>query len=129
MMAYTHEYSSTYYPPAPVVEMMVRDVERKDPEICVTGTLDYGSDVTMIPIDVLEAVGAQFVEKRQIRGVSGFGYPVNTYFVTVRIGPHTIYAIEVVALESGDETLIGRDVLNHLIITLNGLASVVEVEA
>ena len=84
--------------------------------------------MTMIPIDVLEAIKAQFIEKRQIRGVSGFSYSVDTYFVTVHIGPHTIYAIEVVALERGDETLIGRDVLNHLIVTLNGLASVVEVE-
>jgi hypothetical protein len=57
MIAYSHEYSTRYYPPAPVAEIMVRDVERKEPEVCVIGMLDYGSDVTMIPIDVLEAGG------------------------------------------------------------------------
>ena len=128
MIAYSHEYSTRYYPPAPVMEMLIRDVERAKPKLSVIGLIDSGSDVTMIPIDVLEAIKAQFIEKRQIRGVSGFSYSVDTYFVTVHIGPHTIYAIEVVALERGDETLIGRDVLNHLIVTLNGLASVVEVE-
>lgn len=128
MIAYSHEYSNSYYPSAPVLEMRVRDVEQAEPQLSVTGLLDSGSDVTMIPINVLQNIGAQFVEKRQIRGVSGFSYPVDTYLVTGHIGPHTIYAIEVVALERGNETIIGRDVLNHLIVTLNGLASVVEVE-
>ena len=128
MIAYSHDYSTKYYPPAPVIEMAVRDVERQEPEIIITALADYGSDVTMIPINVLRAVGALHVEKRRIRGISGVAYSVDTYLVTVRIGPHLIRAIKAVAAVGQQETLIGRDVLNNLVVTLNGLASVTEVE-
>lgn len=44
----------------------------------------------------------------------------------VRLGSFSTYAL-VVGAEPGAEAIIGRDILNRLIVTLNGLAGVVEV--
>jgi predicted aspartyl protease len=97
-------------------------------EVSITALVDSAADGTMIPIKVLQALGAEYVETRQVRGVSGFAYPVDMYLVKVGIGPHTIYGIQAAAVEHNDEGLIGRDVLNQLVVILNGLAEMVEIE-
>ena len=49
------------------------------------------------------------------------------YVVDLHLGEHHIHAVEVAALPAGDENILGRDVLNHLVVTLNGLVGVTEV--
>jgi len=49
------------------------------------------------------------------------------YAVDLGIGTFTFPDTEVIANHQTDEIVVGRDVLNQLIVTLNGLASVVEI--
>lgn len=42
------------------------------------------------------------------------------------VGPFTHAALEVIGNRQSDDIIVGRDVLNHMIVTLNGLANVVE---
>ena len=128
MIVYSHEYSSEYYPSAPVVEVAVRHVQRANPEIIVTALVDCGADASMIPVNVLRAVGAKRLGKRQVRGISGFAYSAEIYLATIRLGPHLIRGMQVIAIKRNKEAIVGRDVLNNLVVTLNGLASVTEVE-
>ena len=129
MIVYSHEYSTEYYPSAPVVEVAVRHVQRANPEILITALVDSGADASMIPINVLRAVGAKRLGKRRVRGISGLAYSAEIYLATIRIGPHLIRAMQVIAVKTNKEAIIGRDVLNDLVVTLNGLAGVIEVEA
>ncbi len=48
--------------------------------------------------------------------------PVDTYFTVVKIGPYVVRGIKAVAIPTGSEAILGRDVLNQLEITLNGPA-------
>ncbi|MDQ4076254.1 MAG: retroviral-like aspartic protease family protein, partial [Chloroflexota bacterium] len=116
MSCYARAYDSTYHPPAAVVEATVRAAGEQAPIVTLTALVDSGADGTMIPIDILRAVGARYVETRQMRGVTGVAYTVDLYLVTIQIGSHVVRGIRVVA--QGAEPLIGRDVLNQLVITL-----------
>lgn len=127
-MTYSHEYSSAYYPSAPVAKISVCDTQKQKPKPSMIALLDSGADATMIPLNVLEAIEAEYLERRQVRGVSGFAYPVDTYLVTVQIATYTIYGIKAVAIGSREQAIVGRDVLNQLVVTLNGLAGIVEIE-
>jgi hypothetical protein len=49
------------------------------------------------------------------------------YTVDLAIGSFTFPDTEVIANIQTDEIVLGRDVLNQLIVTLNGLESVVEI--
>lgn len=60
---------------------------------------------------------------------SGFGrvsLSRSEYIVRLLLG-ELILPVEVIGREGLDEIIIGRDVLNQLIVTLNGLASVTEI--
>lgn len=62
-----------------------------------------------------------------MRGVTGGEALVDMYAVAIRLGPYRQGFVEVVGDISGDETIVGRDILNHLTVVLNGPAAVVEV--
>jgi hypothetical protein len=101
MTVYTFDYSTEYDPPGPIVEFQVSKAGH----------------------------GARYVETRQMRGIVGLAYPVDLYLVSIRIGVHPMPAVRVIAGVAESEAIIGRDVLNHLVVTLNGLASVTEIGA
>ena len=127
MALYTHDYSRDYQPSAPVVEVGLSQPESAANEIQLTAFLDTGADATLIPIGALRQTSARYVETLFMHGVANIRVPVDTYLVTVRIGPHTIHGIRAVAGGENAEAIVGRDVLNQLIVTLNGLAGVTQV--
>ena len=64
-----------------------------------------------------------------MRTVTGARTLVDVYTVALAIGPHTFPHVRVAADKQNDMVVLGRDVLNHLILTLNGLASSTEIQA
>lgn len=124
---YTYEYDQTYDPPMPIVEIGLTVLGRTDAETTVTALIDSGSDGTLIPIDILEAIGARYLDKARIRSILGNSQAVNLYLVSLRLGQQQIHAARVVAIAAGDEIILGRNVLNELVIILNGPASVTEI--
>ncbi len=123
MPAYSHSYDSRHYDPAmPVVEIALVSPETSVTPIQLTAVVDTGADATMLPADVLEAAGARYIQTLRLRGVTGQPLTVETFVTIVRLGLHTVYGVQAVAMPVGSEAIIGRDVLNELEITLNGPA-------
>lgn len=60
------------------------------------------------------------------RSVTGASEIADIYEVSLRVGPHVFHKVRVVADRHNPMMILGRDVLNHLIVTLNGLAAAVE---
>lgn len=81
----------------------------------------------MIPVRTLQQVGARRSRKALMRGVTGVGALVDLYAVAVQLGAYRQGSVEVVGVADNDEAIIGRDILNHLAVTLNGPALVVEI--
>lgn len=77
----------------------------------------------MLPTAVLTQIQASYVDSVRMSGVTGSVERRDRYRVRLQIGDIVIKGIDAVAVESETGGLIGRDVLNQLIVTLNGLAT------
>lgn len=123
-MASTFPYNDfDHDPSAPVADITFVGTKR----VTISALIDSGSDGSMIPFEVLLDIGAEYVETRRVRGVFSRARSMNLYFVDVQLGGYDIPAIRVVAIEPGQTAIIGRDILNHLIVTLDGIGSITEI--
>jgi len=124
---YSQNYDPrTYYSPASVLDIFVS--ADTDQEIKLTALVDSGADGTILPENVLVQLNAPYIESRYMTGVTGKREEVELFLVSIRIGTHKIEGIYAISSEKGSEPLLGREVLNNLIVTLNGLAEVTEVQ-
>ena len=114
-----------YVPPAPVMSVEIDAPTRS--RLNVTALIDSGSDGTLVPANLLEAIGARPVGEAIMTAIGGEHYAVQVYVVNVTVGSQRLPAIRVAAMAEGTEVVLGRDVLNQLTITLNGPALAAEV--
>ncbi|MEZ4705732.1 MAG: retroviral-like aspartic protease family protein [Caldilineaceae bacterium] len=112
-----------YYPAAPVADIVVT----AQISVTLSALIDSGSNGSMIPFNVLAEVGAEYVETRRVRGVFGHVQVMNVYFVDIQIGDYQVPATHVVGLNPGETAIVGRDILNYLIVTLDGIGSITEI--
>lgn len=124
---YTFAFDQNYDPPFPALQIGISTPEQPQRQRQLTVLVDSGSDGTLLPLDVLKAIGASYVDHIRVQGLYGGSRAVALYMVQLQIGPYTIYAVQVGATNRRDEVLLGRNVLNHLDITLRGPAGVVEI--
>lgn len=120
-------YDEKYDPAMPVVEVVLDGYAGLDSK-AVMAIIDSGADGTMLPIDVLEALGALYQDTVQMRGVLGESERVDRYTVGLKLGAITLHGINSVAIPAGTESVIGRDMLNQLLLTLNGPAFTTQIE-
>ena len=125
-MILSFDYDRNYFPAFPVVEMHVVATTGGQKQT-VIGLIDSGSDATQIPQQILLAIGARQIDRRWVRDLYGIRHPAPIYGVQIEIGDLLLPGIEVIGRPGIDEIIVGRDVLNQLIVTLNGLAHVAEV--
>jgi predicted aspartyl protease len=125
-MQLSFDYDLTYSPSFPIVEFTIAATTNGRQQT-IQGLVDSGSDITQIPYSVLQAIGARDVDDRWVRDASGLRVPVAIYVVQIQIGSSVLPSIEVVNRTGSTETIIGRDVLNQFIVTLNGLANITEI--
>jgi len=127
MGMYSNAYDNEAYDPAaPVVEIGVSRLGGTESSVAVIALVDSGADASMLPINILQAVDARYTTTKQMRGVVGHPIVVEMYLATLYIGPYVFSGVEVIAAAEGAEAVLGRDVLNDMVVTLNGLANVIE---
>ncbi len=121
-MNVSQEYNRAYEPPAPYFDIFVRSVEGELIEESISALLDSGADATMLPLPILERTKAPYLEKMMMRWGESIPELVDIYVATIRIGSHIIPGVNVIAMPADSEAMLGRDVLNHLVVMLDGLA-------
>jgi predicted aspartyl protease len=127
-IALAQEYDNRGYdPPMPVLDIGISRPGLMAPSVIVEALVDTGADATLIPRDILERVGATFVDRAYMRGITGHRQLVNLYLVTLHLGPLRIAGVRAVALSVGETAILGRDALNHLDIRLIGVAGITEI--
>lgn len=129
MSTLTFDYDASYAPPAPVIEIEIDGYNRLLGKVSVSAMVDSGADASMIPIGFLKAVDATYKETLWMRSVTGDRTKVDLYLVAVQIGTYLIPGLHVVAAPEDAEAVIGRDILNQLVITLDGPAEVVVISS
>lgn len=125
-MTYTFDYDVSYSPAMPVVEVEIKGM-KEGPNRSLVAIVDSGADATIIPVEHLEEVSATLGSQVWLRGATHQRIAVDLYWIWLHIGEHAPMYLEVVGDAKGTEVILGRDVLNQLIVTLNGLAAVVEI--
>lgn len=129
MAVLSYIYSTSHMPSAPVMEIGILGPGEESREVSLTCFVDTGADATLLPIHILQLVGAEYIEPRYVRGVTGARVLAETYLAVVHVGQQFIPVTSAVALLRGEEAILGRDVLNHLVVTLDGPAEVLEIYA
>jgi predicted aspartyl protease len=113
-------YDTRFVPPAPVLHIRLASPGDAPQGEFLTGIADTGSDGTLIPVRLLESVEAIGVGEAILYGVLGETRDVHLYEVDFHIEDATLPNVLVVGDEHGDEIVIGRNILNGLILLLDG---------
>ncbi|CAG0945561.1 hypothetical protein ANRL1_02434 [Anaerolineae bacterium] len=117
-------YNDAYTPPFPAFSVILRDnSERFGPFLAL---IDTGADVTFVPLRLLERVSATESGMASIRSHFGEARLAQLYVVEFQIGGIGFPGIYVVG-DRGDEIILGRNVLNKLVLFLDGPAQQTDV--
>lgn len=120
-MNHTFSYDSNYTPPAPVLTVRVITPGRRPRSETIQALVDTGADLTLLPLTLLQRINAPFILSHRMRGLLGQSTPVDIYGVSIEIGDYTLKQVRVIAIrDNAEEPILGRNVLNHLIMRADG---------
>jgi predicted aspartyl protease len=111
-----YPYSVGYDPPAAVIPLEMRHPEGSD-AVQIVALVDTGADVTIVPQSIAVELGLPVVSNAIISAFEGTARTVRMRAVDVRVAGHR-FVIE--AASYGREAIAGRDLLNRLIVKLDG---------
>ena len=119
-------YSIEFDPPAPVVGFKVYCPVDHQRVANVSGELDSGAEISVVPQRLVDEL--RLVPRRGMvtQAYDGTQSQWATYMVDLEIEGCEVHDVEVIALPRLDAVL-GRDVLNSFIVTLDGKALTFEV--
>jgi len=89
--------------------------------------VDSGADGTIAPLHILKQIQARRVDTVNMRPLRGPVYRVDIYEVELQIGSFRVPQGTGSGRSQNEGMILGRNVLNQFIVTLNGLASMVEI--
>ena len=112
-------YDPAFSSPAPVLEIVVGHPQAAHIETRVQAQVDPGSDITVLPESAAEAIGLQRAGDLETEGYDGIVTRWPFYVVTLKVADVTLRPMSVVVM-SRSLAILGRDVLNHFILTLSG---------
>lgn len=125
-MQYSADYDSRFDPAMPMVELIISS-SNPNTTIIRSALVDSGADATLISQADLQRLGADLIGWGRMVGVSGISQRVPIYAVQLSIGQIDLGTVRVLGYRITDNPIVGRNVLNQLIVTLNGLAQVTEI--
>ena len=113
-------YDSSYTPPIPVIRLRLSAPGEAPLDALLSAIVDTGSDATLVPSAYLEQVEAVASGDAVLRGVLGEARDIHLYEVDLHIDTLLLPGVLVVGDDYGAEVIIGRNVLNKLILLLDG---------
>lgn len=117
-MIATYPYDDGYDPAAAVIPTRVR-APGNDISVLVPALVDSGADISVVAAEVALRLALPVVDVLQVRGVGVAPRRAAVHAASVQVGDLDTL-VEVLAL--GDETLLGRNLLRHLVVELDGPA-------
>ena len=117
-----HPYNQNSVHPFPTLPIVITQLEGSLSSEPLASLLDTGADITLIPLEHLQAIRSDEVYTANLRMHWGKPQPVAIHLVDIEINGHHLPGIEVVADDYSDQAILGRNVLNKLILLLDGVA-------
>jgi predicted aspartyl protease len=122
-----HGYDTNYQPPFPALSVVLANSEEELRTAEQHALVDTGSDGTLVPMALLEDVLAPVLTETRIRSHWGEWRSVQLFVVDIELNGLTLPGIFVVGDETGDDIVLGRNLLNKLYLALDGPAQMAEV--
>lgn len=116
----SHSYDVGHAVPFPVLPVVLRQIDGSAKTTPVAALVDSGADVTIAPKAFLMTVGAEEIFSGYLRAHWGGRRAVTVFLVDLEIGGRILPGVEVAGDEQGQDILLGRNVLNKLILLLDG---------
>lgn len=109
-------YDASLDPPAPVVPVRISGPVG-DEAVMVPMLVDTGADCTLVPARIVRQLGLPQIDVVGVTGVGGGRRQTTVHAASVELGGPRMLA-RVVAF--ADEAILGRDILNQSVVTLDG---------
>lgn len=117
----------SYTPPTPALEITLRLPEGRSLEP-MKALIDTGADATIVPIHIIQQLSPRSIETAFLRSPWGERRTVELYILDIQTDNLTVPGVEIVGDHLGQELILGRNVLNKLILLLDGPALTTTVE-
>jgi clan AA aspartic protease len=115
-----YSYNPQFIFPFPQLPIVICNIDSNSSTLEMEALIDTGADGTLIPKARLDAIQAEELHVTRIRSHWGEWRTVVVYVVDLEIAGEKLPAVEVIADEHSDTVLLGRNVLNRLILLLDG---------
>ena len=113
-------YLDEYWPPFPAIDLSFRLPESQEERGQFTALVDTGADVTIVPLSILQEMNALAIDSAFIRSYWGERRSVRIYLVDISLEGVLLPTVEVIGEKTTGPILLGRDVLNKLVLLLDG---------
>ncbi|MBX3000741.1 MAG: hypothetical protein KF893_19630 [Caldilineaceae bacterium] len=114
------EYERTFNPAFPQLSARLHGMSSGKSSLEDSALIDTGADATLVPLDTLLQIEADFAYPVRISSHWGERRSVQVYRIDFEIAGQLLPAIDVVADDQGDTVLLGRNILNRLLLLLDG---------
>jgi len=122
-----YPFDTTFAWPFPSLPVVIHQIGEAAATLSLPGLLDTGADATLVPTAHLKAIQADELYQTRVRSHWGEWRPVTVHMVDLEIAGQRLPGVEVVADDAGDNILLGRNVVNQLILLLDGPGSQTDV--
>jgi len=112
-------YDRAFNPPAPVADVTIANPVTPNKRSRVRGKMDTGADITVIPERLIVPLGISPKGRVWTRGYDGTYAQRAVYYVRLTLEGFVLATVRCVATNRSD-VLLGRNVLNRFLITLDG---------
>lgn len=113
-------YLASYFPPAPGLDIRLAYPSGGFVGGQLSAFVGTGADGTLVPLRLLDEIGAPIVDETRIRSHWGEWRSVDLYTVDIEVAGLRFPAVEVVGDERSNEIILGRNFLNWLNLLLDG---------
>jgi predicted aspartyl protease len=121
-----HQYDKRFTPPFRRLPVLISSPDRPV-SIESPGLIDTGADTTLAPVTHLLRVDSSELYRARLRSHWGELRSVSVYLVDLIVAGHVLPGVEVVGDDLTNDVLLGRNVLNRLILLLDGPSGDVEI--
>lgn len=129
MALHTYLFDETKSPAMPVMDVKLIDPSSGMSVGPLSALVDTGADGTLVPKQLLEDIGAIPIGRGKLRWLWDESRQVQIYLVRLEIGSYVLHGVHVAGITNSKEFILGRNVLNHLVFTVDGPAGVIEIPA
>jgi hypothetical protein len=115
-------YSSHVFPPTPIIRLRLAVPGETPQSEERQAIIDTGSDFTIVPLDLLLDIDAPESRWAYLRGLWSKPRQVMLYLVDLHLDIGLLAGIEVASVDDDEEpeVILGRNVLNSLVLLLDG---------